>query len=327
MKKKLFPVLCLFLALSLLSACGTGQKTPEIVTVPVTPTAAPPAPPTAAPVFAPVPSFAPTPVPTPIPTVQPTPFPTAVPTPFPTAYPTVAPTPYPTFAPTMPPSNLPRITKDPTDETVVEGGKCQFVTRYQNAELAEWHFVSPDGSLDVTYKDVQNQFPALRIIGGNTKDLTLENIPAALSGCRVYCRFSNAYGAVNSGSALLTVRYVPGVTPAPVRRQGFEGRWAEEIAGRGQITITNRADGRMDVDIRWSGSAWQLARWQMTASVYRNDVITYDDAHYWVENYTDEYNCTISDESFGGSGDFILLEGKLHWHNNDTGEDSVFIPA
>lgn len=326
MRKKLFPVLCLILALTLLTACSTKQKTPEIVTVPVTPTATPAAP-TAVPSFAPAPSFAPTPVPTPYPTIQPTAFPTPFPTPVPTPYPTIAPTPYPTFAPTMPPSNLPRITKDPGDETVTEGGWCQFVTRYENAQLAEWHFVSPDGMLDVTYKDVQNQFPALGIIGGNTKDLTLENIPAALNGCRVYCRFSNAYGAVNTGSALLTVKSVPRAEAPTMRLQNFQGRWAEEIAGRGQITITNRADGRMDVDISWSGSAWQRARWQMTASVYRNDVITYDDAHYWVETYTDDNNFTVSDESFGGSGDFILMDGKLHWHNSDTGEDSVFIPA
>jgi hypothetical protein len=26
-----------------------------------------------------------------------------------------------------------------------------FIARYENADLAEWHFVSPDGSLDVSY--------------------------------------------------------------------------------------------------------------------------------------------------------------------------------
>ena len=322
MKKKLFPVLCLILAMTLLTACSAKQKTPEIVTVPVTPTATPAAP-TAAPSFAPVPSFAPTPVPTPVPTIQPTPFPTPVPTPVPT----IAPTPYPTFAPTMPPSNLPRITKNPGDETVTAGGWCQFVTRYENAELAEWHFVSPDGSLDVTYKDVQNQFPALGIIGGNTKDLTLENIPAALSGCRVYCRFSNAYGAVNTASALLTVKSVPGVTPAPVQRQGFEGRWAEEIAGRCQATFTNRSDGSMDVEIFWAGSAWERACWRLTANDSGRNMMSYDDGHYWVETYSDDNTFRISDESFYGRGSFTLYEGKLYWYNQDTGEETVLIPA
>ena len=323
MKKRLFLILCLILALTPLTACGAKQKTPEVVTVAVAPTTTPQPAPTAAPSFAPVPSFAPTPVPTPYPTMQPTPFPTPMPTP----YPTIAPTPFPSYAPTVPPSNLPRITKNPSDETVTAGGWCQFVTRYENAVLAEWHFVSPDGTLDVTYKDVQNQFPALGIIGGNTKDLTLENIPAALNGCRVYCRFSNAYGAVNTASALLTVKSVPGVTPAPAQRQGFEGQWAEEIAGRGQITMTYRAEGSVNVDIRWSGSAWQSYHWQMTADASGYDTMSYNDCHSWVETYYDDYHYTITDEAFNGSGIFYIIDGKLHWHNDQTGEDSVFIPS
>ena len=322
MKKRFLPVLCLALALMALSACGSGQKTPEVVNVPVAPAQTALPAPTFTPVPAAVPSFAPTPAPTPFPTVPPTPVPTVPPTPVPTPVPTPAPTPY-----QAPQSMLPRITKNPTDETVPEYGKCQFVTRYENAELAEWHFVSPDGSIDAGYRDVQNQFPALKIIGGNTKDMTLENIPAALSGCRVYCRFSNGYGAVNTGSALITVTAAPPTLAPTMRLQNFPGRWADEIAGRCQVTITSRADGRMDVDISWSGSAWQRARWQMTASVYRNDILTYDDAHYWVETYTDDFNYTVSDEIFGGTGDFFMLEGKLHWHDEQTGQDTVLIPA
>ena len=323
MKNKVFMILCLTMALLLLTACGSRQKTPEVVNVPVTPAAAPTADPytlaspvpTAAATLAPAPTLAPTPIPTPLPTVPPTPVPTPVWTPVPTPVRTPA------------QSNLPRITKDPTDETVTEYGKCQFVTRYENAELAEWHFVSPDGSIDAGYRDVQNQFPTLKIIGGNTKDMTLDNIPAALNGVRVYCRFSNSYGSVNSGSALITVKPAPHIEAPTMRLQNFQGRWAEEIAGRCQVSITNRADGRMDVDITWSGSAWQRARWQMTASVYRNDIITYNDAHYWVETYSDDNTFTVSDESFGGSGDFLMLEGKLHWHDNQTEADTVLIPA
>ncbi|MDO4974279.1 MAG: hypothetical protein Q4E38_08725, partial [Eubacteriales bacterium] len=60
-------------------------------------------------------------------------------------------TPVPTPAPTPVPSNYPVVTKDPTDETVTVNGKCQFVTRYENAKWAEWHFVSPDGTRDLTY--------------------------------------------------------------------------------------------------------------------------------------------------------------------------------
>ena len=321
MKKRQILILILALWLVFLTACGRSSKTPEVVTL--TPAATVPPVQTAAPTQIPAPTFAPTPVPTLMPTIAPTPVPTLAPTPFPTPYFTSAPTPY------MPPmqSNLPRVTKDPTDETVTAGGKCQFVTRYENAELAEWHFLSPNGALDVTYKDVQNQYPALRIIGGNTKDMTLENIPAELNGCRVYCRFSNYAGTVNTNSALITVRNIPGQPTAAPVRQGFEGRWVEPIAGRCQVTITYRAEGSMNVDISWSGSAWQLARWQMSANVYRDDILTYSDGHYWVETYSDDTSCTISEESFGGTGSFYFQNGQLHWRDDQTGQDTALIPA
>jgi hypothetical protein len=100
--------------------------------------------------------------------------------------------------------NVPRITKNPTDEWVYEFGRCQFVSRYENAILAEWHFVSPDGR-DISYLQAQQEFPSLRIIMGNTKDMTLDNIPYALNGWRVYCRFSNSYGSADTGMARITV--------------------------------------------------------------------------------------------------------------------------
>ena len=102
-------------------------------------------------------------------------------------------------------ANLPRVTKDPTDETVPVNGKCQFVTRYENAELAEWHFVSPDGRWDLVYTDAQKLFPTLTIINGYAKDMTLDNIPVELNGWQVYCRFTNGAGSADSGFARITV--------------------------------------------------------------------------------------------------------------------------
>ena len=327
MKKKKLVTVFLLAAVLLLTACSArGKDVPaEVLPAPdatadafLSPTAAPAAVPT------PVPMAVPMPVPTPVPTFAPTPAPTPFPTPVPTPIPTPAPTPVPVQ------NNLPRITKNPTDETVSANGWCQFVTRYENADIAEWHFVSPDGSLDVTYKVVQNQFPDMKIIGGNTKDMTLEGIPEALNGCRVYCRFSNRWGSVDTGSARITVTPAlrPAVTQAPAQQRfGFDGRWAEEIAGRCMITFTYRAEGSWNVDIQWSGSAWEMARWQMTANVYRNDIIVYDDAHYWVETYSDNGTFTVTEETFGGSGSFYLSGGKLYWHDDRTGQDATLIPA
>ena len=158
MKKNLLAITCLTLSVILLSGCGAKKKSPQVVKTIAPPMA------TSAPISTAVPTYAPAPtiVPTPVPTIIPTPVPTILPTPIPTFVPTpvVTPAQFPVQA------GLPKVTKDPTDETVPVNGSCQFIARYENAELAEWHFVSPDGSLDADYSVVQNQFPALRIIGG-----------------------------------------------------------------------------------------------------------------------------------------------------------------
>ncbi len=224
--------------------------------------------------------------------------------------------------------NLPRITKNPTGETVAVNGECQFITRYENAKWAEWHFVSPDGARDLSYKDAQTEFPTLKILHGDTKDLTLKSIPETLHGWKVYCRFSNDAGSVNSDSALITIQgKSQGSTAPAVKREGFEGRWAEEIAGRCQAEFTYRGEGSMNVSISWSSSAWQRSRWTMTADVYKNDIMVYNDGHYWVETYTDDSHYTTSDESFGGTGSFYLQDGKLHWVNDQTQEEVVLVPA
>ena len=109
-------------------------------------------------------------------------------------------------APITPSPDLPRVTKNPGSETVYVNGTCQFITRYENAELAEWHFVSPDGLRDLDYAQMQDEMPALRIRNGFSKDLTLENVPKELNGWRVYCLFTNGAGSVATETALITVR-------------------------------------------------------------------------------------------------------------------------
>ena len=229
----------------------------------------------------------------------------------------------------VPTGNLPKITKDPTGETVKVNGSAQFVTRYENARIAEWHFVSPDGTRDLVYTQAQSEFAGLKIKGGNTKDLTLESIPAALNGWKVYCRFTNNSGSANSGMALITVRGAgTTATPVPaVQRQGFEGKWAEEIAGKCQMEFSYRGEGSMTVSVTWAGSAWQRARWLMTANVSGYDTMTYNDGHSWVETYTDDTHYTVSEESFGGTGSFTIRDGKLHWVNDQTRQETILIPV
>ena len=186
----------------LLSACSLKRQnnsfaidTPESTPTPVlaTPT----------PVLTSIATPTPTPVSTPV--VTPIPVPTVVPTPAPTPIPVATPVPAATTN-QMAANNLPRITKDPTGETVAAGGSAQFVTRFENAQNAEWHFISADNMRDLVYTQAQVEFPTLQIAGGNTKDLTLKSIPTELNGWKVYCRFSNNSGSVNTAAALITVQ-------------------------------------------------------------------------------------------------------------------------
>ena len=105
-----------------------------------------------------------------------------LPTPDITIYPDTTVTAAPTTTIT---SVLPIITKDPTDETVNEGGECWFIANYSNALYAVWHFISPDGKTDYRYDDppVSTQFPGLKIENGMYSNLHLSNIPYALNGC------------------------------------------------------------------------------------------------------------------------------------------------
>ena len=104
---------------------------------------------------------------------------------------------------------LPVVTKSPTSEVVGKGGSCFFAARYHNAIWAVWHFVSPDGKTDLTYQEASKQFPTMKILNGMYSTMKLENIPAEANGWKVYCRYSNKAGSVDTASALITVKSAP----------------------------------------------------------------------------------------------------------------------
>ena len=135
-----------------------------------------------------------------------TPTPTPAPTPAPTPTPTPEPTPTPVLKEKLPPEpGCPIVTKDPTDETVKEGGSCWFVTHQEKANLARWRFLSPDGTTDLQYDEVGDRFPGLIIQQGQFDSMKLSNIPYELNGWHFYCRFTNKVGSTDSGIATVTV--------------------------------------------------------------------------------------------------------------------------
>ena len=262
-----------------------------------------------------------TPTPTPVIVTQ-KPSPTA------TTTPSLSPAPVQATVQPAPVGSPPRVTKHPTAEIVAEDGSCWFISNYENAIGAEWHFVSPDGSRDLTYAQAQKEFPTLTIIGGYTTDLKLEKVPSALNGWTVYCRFNNNSGVIKTNAALITV--TPNPTPSPTPQViDFEGRWAGETASRCQIIFETRAPGSYNVDIVWSNSAYERSCWKMTGNVTctDNSTLTYSDGHYWVETYTSDTEYTVSDEVFDLTGSFSIQNGKLVWVNIQNGEQTVFVRA
>jgi hypothetical protein len=123
-------------------------------------------------------------------------------------------TPTPIVTPTPAPSpasnaKLPKVTKSPTDESVTAGSSCWFVAKYEDAIWAEWHFVSPDGKTDLAYDKINTQFPNLVVVEGFASTTRLKNIPKEMDGWKVYCRFSNNNGSVNTEMATIRIKEGP----------------------------------------------------------------------------------------------------------------------
>ena len=83
----------------------------------------------------------------------------------------------------------PEVTKDPTDETVDAGGRAVFVAKAKYAQSYQWELISPQG---ITYEwdDAVKTFTGLKITGGDTEKIILTDIPAALDGFRIRCKFT-----------------------------------------------------------------------------------------------------------------------------------------
>ena len=160
----------------------------------------------------------------------------------------------------------PVVTKSPTDETVKPGGSCWFTAEHNGAQLARWHFVSPDGTQDLQYDEMGTKYPNLTIKQGDLPHLKLENIPADLDGWRVYCRFSNKAGAIDTNSATIhvTTDGNPGVTGAPGSPVVTKSPTDETVKPGGSCWFAARHNGA------------QLARWHFVSPDGQTD-LQYDD--------------------------------------------------
>ena len=152
-----------------------------------------------------------------------------------------APAPAPAPAPTPVVLNPPVVTMNPGNVTVMEGGTFTVSARYINAIWAVWHFVSPDGTRDMTYEEMSRLVPTMSVEDGMYSDMTLRNVTLGLNGWKVYCRYSNNDGYTNTAMAYITV--YQDTTP---RRTGSS---AFAFYADGTVTyIYQRTDGSYELD-------------------------------------------------------------------------------
>lgn len=119
-----------------------------------------------------------------------------------TAIPVFSPKPSPTPAPSPSPMPDPVVTKDPTSETLYEGGTCQFVARADNYTSIRWKLVSPNGDIyDATKSPYAGQ---VSVSGSNSTCLTLSGVPLGMDGYKAYAEFIGTK-TVQSGRATVHV--------------------------------------------------------------------------------------------------------------------------
>ncbi|MBR6403052.1 MAG: hypothetical protein IKS48_06680 [Eubacterium sp.] len=109
-----------------------------------------------------------------------------------------------------------------------------------------------------------------------------------------------------------------------INASSFVGQWAEEHAHRGVISISEAGKGTYDVEVSWSGSAFEKAIWTMKAQ-YNNDTnrLEYSDCTNTFRTYSDEENYTDEVEYTDGSGYMYFADSKLGWVSSKSDVDGI----
>ena len=222
----------------------------------------------------------------------------------------------------------------------MEGGECYFIADYQNATIAVWHFVSPDGQTDLTYDAMPAYFPTLEIINGMYSAMQLKNIPLTLNGWKVYCRYSNDIGSVSTGSALLSVLPNPaaqqassggqtdgsqggatGENPAQATTASFAGTYVDSVGARAQIEITSDAPGHYYVVASWPNSETEEYTWFFSGEFNQYGVLEYKDCSLVVTRFNEAGEGLAIEAFSNGTGklEYSFTNGGLYWTDDFSG--------
>ena len=128
---------------------------------------------------------------------------------------------------------IPKVTKHPTGEKVVEGESAVFIARADYTNKYAWEITIGDAVLGVD--QLAGYIGSnIKVSGANSEKLTLSNIPKKLDGARVRCRFIGAGESVYSDYAKITViaeaDATPEITKHPTGETVDEGGEASFVA-------------------------------------------------------------------------------------------------
>lgn len=117
-------------------------------------------------------------------------------------------------------TKVPKVTKDPTGETVAEGESAIFIAKADNAKTITWYLVSANDKTQIEVKNAPNQFTGLTVTGHNAEKLVLSNVPMELNGWKVQAKFTGEGGdEVWCKAATITVKKaelkLPTITTQP----------------------------------------------------------------------------------------------------------------
>ena len=101
----------------------------------------------------------------------------------------------------------PEITKNPTGETVDEGGSATFIARADHYTEIIWRIVSNDTTNTIQASDAAAYF-GCEVYGLGTETLLITKIPAEMDGWRVEAMFRGPGGVSFSNGALIRVNGV-----------------------------------------------------------------------------------------------------------------------
>ena len=128
----------------------------------------------------------------------------AIPSPVATLPVTETPTPLPLPTPSQETAAPVVITKSPSGESVVPGGKTWFIAHAENAESLEWLFTNPSGATFDT-EGVTLQLLGLEVEVLPEDTIALRNIPLEMDGWTIQARFDGEGTSAVTDPALITV--------------------------------------------------------------------------------------------------------------------------